>query len=572
MGTQRGKLICLLLALVLIAGACGGSDDAETASETSSGADETTSGAPESGGEQAESDESLTLTDDAEADFDAAGSEDAAGEMMEESDDAMEEEAASAPAASSAPTDRAAAPEGGFFAPDDRPDDEVDDTANFVDYGVRPFVDTERDPLSTFALDVDTAAYSVARRWLTEGSMPPPESVRVEEFVNSFDYDYDAPADGLAVQVDAGPSPFDPENVILRVGVQAERVGNAERPDASLTFVVDTSGSMDRVDRLGLVKTSLSRLVAELSDDDTVAIVTYADGASVVLEPTPADRREQILSAIDRLEPTGSTNLEAGLVQGYELATESFLDRGINRVVLASDGIANVGLTDPEGLAGMIRDDADRGIQLVTVGVGMGGFNDEVMEQLANRGDGFYAYVDDLGEAERLFGDELVSTLLTVAKDGKIQVEFDAESVSRYRLIGFENRGVLDDDFRDDSVDAGELGAGHQVTALYELTLRPGVASDDDRRLGTVRLRWENDDRSVDETNVPVDAGVVESSWDGTADDFRLAVTVAAWAELLRQSPHTGEVTLAQVQAEAEALSPGSGAVAELVDLIELSR
>ncbi len=567
MGTRRGKLLSLLLALVLVASACGGSDDddAATTSDATSEAAETSGGLVDAGGEE---------SDDAEADFDDAGEAMFDEDAAEESDDAMEEEASGdAEAAAPASSDRAVTTtEGGFFAPDGPPDDEDDGTASFVDYGIRPFVDTERDPLSTFALDVDTAAYTVARRWLTEGSIPPPESVRVEEYVNSFDYDYDAPADGLAVRVDAGPSPFDPENVILRVGVQAERVSNADRPDASLTFVVDTSGSMDRVDRLGLVKSSLARLVAELSDDDTVSIVTYSDGASVVLDPTPADRREQILDAIDRLEPTGSTNLEAGLVEGYELAAQSFRDGGINRVVLASDGIANVGLTDADGLATMIRDDADRGIQLVTIGVGMGGFNDEVMEQLANRGDGFYAYVDDLGEADRLFGDELVSTLLTVAKDGKIQVEFDAESVSRYRLIGFENRGVLDDDFRDDSVDAGELGAGHQVTALYELTLRPGVAEDGDRRLGTVRLRWENDDRSVDETNVPVDADVVEPSWQATDDDFRLAVTVAAWAELLRRSPHTGEVTLAQVHAEAEALSPGSGAVAELVDLIELSR
>ncbi len=553
----------LLVALTLLAAACGSDDDdsAETTSETDQAAPETASGDDSTAAGSADE----ASSGDAEAAFEESDeSEDAMEEAGEAMADAAEDRVAQGESATAAPTS------GGFFAPE--PPDEEDSEANFVDYGVRPFVETDRDPLSTFALDVDTASYSVARRWLESGSTPPPESVRVEEFVNSFDYDYDAPADGLAIQADAGPSPFDPDNVILRVGVQAERVANADRPAASLTFVVDTSGSMDRVDRLGLVKTSLSRLVAELSDDDTVSIVTYSDGATVVLEPTPAQRSERILAAIDDLEPTGSTNLEAGLAEGYDLAGSSFLDGGINRVVLASDGIANVGLTDPDGLSRMIRDDADRGIQLVTIGVGMGGFNDEVMEQLADRGDGFYAYVDDVGEADRLFGDELVSTLLTVALDGKIQVEFDADNVSRYRLIGFENRAVLDDDFRNDSVDAGELGAGHQVTALYELTLRPGVADEPARSLGTIRLRWENDDRSVDETSLPLDASLITSSWDRTADDYRLAVTVAAWAELLRDSPHTGEVTLEQVLAEAEALSPGSGAVAELVGLIEASR
>ena len=229
--------------------------------------------------------------------------------------------------------------------------------------------------------------------------------------------------------------------------------------------------------------------------------------------------------------------------------------------------MANVGLTDPEGLVSLIRGDADRGIHLVTVGVGMGNFNDVTMEQLANDGDGFYAYVNDEAEANRLFSDDLVSTLLTVAIDGKIQVEFDSDTVERYRLIGFENRAVLDQDFRNDAVDAGELGAGHQVTALYELTLHRGVRSSD--RLGTVQLRWEDpDERSVRETRLELSGGIVSDTWNGTADDFRLAVTVATLAELLRDSPHVGDVTLEQVLEEADALSPGNGAVAGFADLV----
>jgi Ca-activated chloride channel family protein len=438
----------------------------------------------------------------------------------------------------------------------------------FVDYGIRPFVSTATDPLSTFALDVDTASYSIARRWVESGTMPPAESVRLEEFVNSFDYDYAAPQDGLAVTADGGPSPFTDGNIMVRVGVQAEQVANADRPSASLTFVVDTSGSMDRGDRLALVKTSLERLVVELEGDDQVAIVTYSDNAEVLLPPTSVADEATIIDAIRNLGPNGSTNLEAGLQRGYDLANESFVEGGINRVVLASDGVANVGLTDPGGLVSLIRGDADRGIQLVTVGVGMGNYNDVTMEQLANDGDGFYAYVNDEIEAEKLFSDDLVSTLLTVAIDGKIQVEFDPGVVDQYRLLGFENRAVLDEDFRNDDVDAGELGAGHQVTALYELTLHDSVRASD--RLGTVQLRWEDPDTgSVVENRLEVTGAVVEERWSDTADDFRLAVTVAALAELLRDSPHAGDITLDQVAAEADSLSPGNGAVAELSSLID---
>ncbi|MEM7323975.1 MAG: von Willebrand factor type A domain-containing protein [Actinomycetota bacterium] len=585
--TLSRKFLVLLLTLALVASACG-SDDADS---TSAEAQET--GVDASADDDSESDEADTSSNvgagdaaDESEQVEAGGSADDAA--FEEAEDAMEdeamEEAAEQTAELSAGTESAerssapsAAPDSGFFDdPEPDTDDVVDEEADldqdntFRDYGVRPFVTTERDPLSTFALDVDTASYSIAKQWLTAGQMPPPESVRVEEFVNSFEYDYLAPSDGLNVQADGGPSPYDEENVIIRLGVQAERVANADRPDASLTFVVDTSGSMDRLNRLGLVKTALTRLTAELGEDDRVAIVTYSDNASVILPPTSVVERDVIFDAIDSLQPTGSTNLEAGLQRGYDLANESFQPGGINRVVLASDGVANVGLTDPDGLARLIRGDADRGIHLVTVGVGMGNFNDVVMEQLADQGDGFYAYVNDEQEADRLFSDDLVATLLTVAIDGKIQVEFNPETVAAYRLIGFENRAVLDDDFRNDAVDAGELGAGHQATALYEVTLRNGVSGRD--QLGTAQLRWEDpEERTVRETRLVLTANVIDDRWADTADDFRLAVTTAAFAELLRNSPHTGGVSLDQVVEEAEALSPGSGPVDELAELVRLA-
>lgn len=444
----------------------------------------------------------------------------------------------------------------------------------FEDYGYRQFIDTDVDPLSTFALDVDTGSYSIARRWLDEGALPPRESVRPEEYINAFDYDYDTPRSGLDISVDGGPSPFDDDNLLVRVGVQAEIVDDADRGDANLTFVIDTSGSMNRDDRLGLVKTSLSILVDELNDDDTVAIVSYAGGASVVLEPTSVRDRDEILDALDDLDSTGGTNLQAGLELGYNLARSSFDDGGINRVVIASDGVANAGVTDPDQLAAMLRQDADNGIDLVTVGFGMGNFNDVTMEQLANQGDGFYAYVDTRDEAERLFKDELTSTLLTVAKDGKIQVEFDDDVVEEYRLIGFENRGVRDSDFRNDEVDAGELGAAHQVTAIYEIELERGVSLDDNVELGVVSLRWEDPDSGeVIEIDQDIDMRDIEPNWADTPNDFQLATVVATFAEKVRDNPFADDVDIDNLASEASRLADelDTDDVDELADLIALA-
>ncbi|MEO6652496.1 MAG: von Willebrand factor type A domain-containing protein [Ilumatobacteraceae bacterium] len=447
--------------------------------------------------------------------------------------------------------------EGGLFGAQEPPPPEIDrqDGNTFEDDGYRDFVEAATDPLSTFALDVDTGSYSVARRWLDENTLPPRESVRPEEYVNAFRYDYDEPRSGLELTIDGGPSPFDADNLLVRIGVQGEVVDDRDRGPAVLTFVVDTSGSMDRDDRLGLVKASLSILVDELDDDDTVAIVTYDDNSGVVLEPTRVRDRDDILDAIDRLRPGGSTNLEAGLREGYALAGDAYRSDGINRVVLASDGVANVGVTDPDQLARMIRDDADRGINLVTVGFGMGNFNDVTMEQLADQGDGFYAYVDTEDEAERLFEDELTSTLLTIAKDAKIQVEFDPAVVRSYRLIGFENRGVLDSEFRNDAIDAGELGAGHQVTALYEIELERGAGVEDRGDIGEVFLRWEDpDDGEVIEIDDDIDLRDIDRNWLDTRSDFQLATVVAVFAELLRDDPHADDVEIRDLIDEVDRL------------------
>ena len=451
---------------------------------------------------------------------------------------------------------------------EDSGDGRFDDN-RFEDYGYRDFVAAADDPLSTFALDVDTGSYTVGRRFLDEGSLPPRESVRPEEYVNSFDFDYDAPRHGLDLSVDGGPSPFDTDNVLVRVGVQGEVVADEDRGPAALTFVIDTSGSMDRDDRLGLVKESLTFLVDQLNDDDTVAIVTYSDASGVVLEPTEVRDRDRIIEAIDELGPGGSTNLESGLREGYSLAREEFDPDGINRVILASDGVANAGVTDPDQLAAMIREDADNGIDLVTVGFGMGNFNDITMEQLADNGDGFYAYVYTLDEAEKLFEEDLTSTLLTIAKDAKIQVDFDEQFVESYRLIGFENRGVRDSEFRDDAVDAGELGAGHQVTALYEIRLVEGVQLSDRAELGVVSLRWEDPDSGeVTEIDQDIDLRDIEQRWTDTPDDFQVATVVMTFAEKLRDNPYADDVDIDALAEEADRLAGTDDDVDELAALI----
>ncbi len=338
----------------------------------------------------------------------------------------------------------------------------------FDDYGVNPFVPTSQDHFSTFGLDVDTGSYSVMRRYLSEGSLPPFDAVRVEEFVNYFDPGYEAPIDGgFAIYADGAQNPFSyEETYLLRYGIQGYEVSDRNRKPANLTFVIDISGSMDMENRLGLVKRSLEYLVEQLRSDDQVAIVVFGSRARVHLRPTRGDQSRQIQSAIRQLRTGGSTNAEAGLKMGYRTALSMFETNSINRVILCSDGVANVGMTGPEGILSQVQGYVDEGIYLTTVGFGMGNFNDTLMEQLADQGDGFYAYVDDLDEAKKLFVDEITSTLQVIAKDAKVQVDFNQDVVEAYRLVGYENRDVADEDFRNDAVDAGEIGAGHHVVAL----------------------------------------------------------------------------------------------------------
>ena len=423
----------------------------------------------------------------------------------------------------------------------------------FENPGINPITDTDEDRDSTFAMDVDTASYLIARRFADDGNLPDPASVRVEEWVNAFDQGYAPPDDDtFAIHVDGGPSPFlDEDELLLRIGIKARESSERARPDAALTFVIDTSGSMRREDRLELVKDSLRKLVLSLGSGDSIAVVTFGDEARVVLPPTRATDENAILDAINALQPGGSTNLEAGLRLGYSLAREAFLGDGdgINRIVLASDGVANVGLTDADGILRQVADDAASGIELVAIGVGMGNYNDALLEQLADRGDGFYAYVNGLDEARRLFREDLVGTLQTVALDAKVQVSFDPDVVAEYRLLGYENRAIADDQFRDPGVDAGAIGAGHAVTALYAIRLRGDPADDGDgASLGSVRLRWTDPgNQRESKLSRDLDTSDLVGSFRATAPELQLDTIVAAAAEFLRESPYAEAFDLRDV-------------------------
>ncbi|MEA3339370.1 MAG: von Willebrand factor type A domain-containing protein, partial [Chloroflexota bacterium] len=386
--------------------------------------------------------------------------------------EAMLEEYEWAPAATaSAPADDPYPSTGGLVPPNDEPYADM----FFEDYGVNPFIDTEDDHFSTFAVDVDTGSYTLMRRYVNDGHLPPDESVRVEEYVNYFEQGYEPPLDieregAFAIHLEGAPSLYGSErHYLVRVGLKGYEIPPEERKDAVLTFVIDVSGSMDMENRLELVKQSLRLLVEELRPSDKIGIAVYGSQGHAILEHAPVAEADYILRAIDRLQPEGSTNAEEGLLIGYQMAAQAFDPQAINRVILCSDGVANVGNTGPDSILEQIRDYAGRGIYLTTVGFGMGNYNDVLMEQLANDGDGFYAYVDTLKEAERIFVRDLTSTLQVIARDAKIQVDFNPSVVRSYRLIGYENRDVADEDFRNDEVDAGEIGVGHSVTALYEI-------------------------------------------------------------------------------------------------------
>ena len=406
-------------------------------------------------------------------------------------------------------------------------------------WGDNPFAEAAADPLSTFGVDVDTASYALARSYLyKQGSLPPTEAIRTEEFINYFKSHYAPPTkEGhtFAIHTRMAPSPFahEPEYKLLEVGIKGREVARKERKACSLVFVVDTSGSMRQENRLELVKEALRLLVAELDEGDSIGIVAFSTAARKVLDPTPASEKERILDAIATLQPEGSTNAAAGLELGYAMAAASLLKDGSNRVLLLSDGVANTGAVDVQTMLGAVSEERQKGVYLTCAGVGMGNHNDALLEQLADRGNGQCVYVDRLDEARKVFVENLTGTLETIARDVKIQVEFDPAIVLRYRLLGYENRAIADSAFRDNTVDAGEVGAGHEVTALYEVKLKPEAQG----KIATVRVRHLTVEHGeAQEIERAISSTDAHGSFADAPPHFRLTACVAEVAEVLRDS------------------------------------
>ncbi len=415
----------------------------------------------------------------------------------------------------------------------------------FGELSYHGFVYTADDNLSTFGADVDAGSYTFGRKKINEGWLPPAESVRVEEYINYFRQNYEAPTnDPFAVMIDGAPSPFRSDSLhLLRIGLQS-RLSTAEDIPWNLTFLVDISGSM--TSRLELVKESLYILVDNMRIGDQISICTYAGRVGTVLMPTSlqGNDAEAIKNIISDLQAGGSTAMASGLQNAYSVNSSALLGQGVNRVIVCSDGDANVGATSTQSILELISDYVDQGITLSTLGFGQGNYNDYLMEQLADQGNGNYYYIDTLDEAERLFTEELSALMEIVAKDVKIQVEFNAAAVERYRLIGYENRNIEDEDFENDSTDAGEIGAGHRVTALYELELKNNSPD----QIGTVHLRYKLPDGDTDIAFERfISSSDLTSNFYQASARFRFTAGVAEFAEILRESPHVN-TTLSMVE------------------------
>ena len=442
-------------------------------------------------------------------------------------------------------------------------------------------------PVSTFSIDVDTASYSNVRRLLAEGRLPPPDAVRIEEMLNYFDYDYPAPASGdpFGFVVELGEAPWASGRELVHIGLRSTPVDTADLPPSNLVFLLDVSGSMDTPGKLPLLKRAFGLLVGELRSEDSVSVVVYAGAAGVVLEGVSGDRPEEILAALDALEAGGSTAGGAGICSAYDLARRHFVEGGNNRVILATDGDFNVGVSSDGDLVDLIKWERNSGVYLTVLGFGTGNLQDERMQRLAQYGNGNYAYIDTVTEARRALVDGIGATLLTVADDVKLQVEFNPVHVKGYRLIGYENRRLRREEFDDDTRDAGDLGAGHSVTALYEIVpagsaedvpaaapLRyqrvvPEAHSDSDELL-TVRVRYKRPGEVTSrllETRLERPSG----SLPPPSDAFRLASAVAEFGLVLRDSPYRGNASFDRVLDRLRALAPEPrGRRGELLSLV----
>lgn len=441
-----------------------------------------------------------------------------------------------------------------------RPPSEPLDRERYAHFDDNPVKRVAEHPVSTFSVDVDTGSYSNLRRFLNSGRLPREDAVRVEEMINYFAYSYPTPesqARPFTLVTELGPTPWNANSVLLHIGIKGYEPAREELPAANLVFLVDVSGSMRSPEKLGLLKASLRLLVKQLRREDRIALVVYAGASGVVLEPTPGDQKAKIMAALDALNAGGSTNGAAGIRLAYAMAEQGYVAGGINRVLLATDGDFNVGTVDFEALKDLIEEKRKSGVRLTTLGFGTGNYNDQLMEQLADVGNGHYAYIDSLREAQKVLVQEMAATLETIAKDVKIQIEFNPAVVAEYRLVGYENRVLRREDFNNDKVDAGDIGAGHTVTALYELVLvgragqrieplrygsaRPAVAGNRDE-LAHLRLRYKAPEATGSEL---IERAILrrEIGQDlaETSESFRFSASVAAFGQILRGGRYTGE-------------------------------
>jgi Ca-activated chloride channel family protein len=454
-----------------------------------------------------------------------------------------------------------------------------------------PFLKVVQQPLSTFSIDVDTASYANLRRFINNGSLPPKDAVRIEEMVNYFKYDDAPPADEapFAVYTEVADCPWQPEHRLLRIGLKGREIDLDNRPASNLVFLLDVSGSMNEPAKLPLLKSALHLLVDNLGENDRVAIVVYAGASGLALPSTSGLHKETILGALDQLEAGGSTNGGSGIQLAYQVVRKNFIKGGTNRVLLCTDGDFNVGVTDQGSLTRLIEDEAKSGVFLSVLGFGAGNLKDSTMEKLADRGNGNYAYIDTLNEARKVLVEQLGGTLVAIAKDVKLQIEFNPQRVAAYRLIGYENRLLRAEDFNDDKKDAGEIGAGHTVTALYELapagseTVATGTVDDlkyqragesteaaTSDELLTLKLRYKQPDRDSSQLIETV-VKDNQASYAQASEDLRFASAVAGFGMLLRESQFKGNLTFAAVQelAEASRGADQNGYRAEFIELVK---
>lgn len=470
-----------------------------------------------------------------------------------------------------------------LLAEEDRPTPE-----NVVKNNKNAFLQVKKAPLSTFSIDVDNASYSIARKTIHQGRLPSPQQIRIEEFINYFQYEYKNTASKhpFSINTEVAPCPWNNKHQLVHIGLKGKQLDNSKLKSSNLVFLIDVSGSMGARDKLPLLKKAFKVLVNNLKEEDRVAIVVYAGNAGLVLPSTSGTNKHQIMEALDNLQSGGATDGGQGIRLAYKIAQENFIKNGNNRIILATDGDFNIGESSDKAMQQLIEEKREQGVFITVLGLGMGNYRDSKMEIIADKGNGNYYYLDNLNEAYKVFGKELKGTLFTIAKDVKIQIEFNSALVKSYRLIGYENRLLANRDFRDDTKDAGEIGAGHTVTALYEIALydtpqvvqvnATALPSDfkssrfSNQQLMNVHLRYKKPDGNTGiETNQIIK--VTRQELDDTSDNFRFSAAVAAFGMLLKNSQYKGSANFESVIKLANAAKGKDrhGYRNELIDLVK---